>query len=716
MPEKTGTVTADELHSTLAEAYLGVWRVVYTRVPSLQLPGGQSIDDWKRGYNYLRTCVYPFFLDAQRLFGPCLFSLYVLNHLWSGIEGALLLYLLNELLKQIELAYIRGTPDVWAIGSILSMRLLCVGVAALVRWLSRRSFKVNRSKIFDVPLLITLPPAAHLSLDLAAYSDSSNRPNIDPAKAWDAFREIFGTFSVAFTTISHIAFIWNMTRGQEDGLTFAFLCLARPLFTHIFTRNIWSTNFILYAVNPNYLRSLALNTIATTKQFKQEVLSGSLEEYLQDGRCLRCPPICITHFLPEFQEVANTLEASPDEFPSELFSTNPTPLPDIIKDILGDLPLVRFSLLQRKRFSITSLAMYQRTTTSLRSTIDQIIYERTALHESLHHLEVLYGYIKPRDTKADCLLPYPLPDSDPEEPKKEGMAISARNLSFCYPRSPDQRLVLKDVTFDIPASSLVVIVGANGSGKSSLVKLLCSLYNPTLGTILIDGKSANEYRRQDLRRATAVLTQDHLLFPLSISENISIGDPSCEDSPEKMERIRIAAKMGGAEQVIEKLAHGFEEMTRRMGSLYTSEEPPPPGPLKDIADAVEEYPDFSGGETQRLVASRTFMRLSSGSVKLVVADEPTSAMDPEGEFELFEALRKVKGGKTMIFITHRFGHLTKYADLILCLRDGELVESGVHDELMDKKGEYYRLYDIQASAFRMDTSSSPVEYYGSESE
>ena len=101
MPEKAGTVTADELHPTLAEAYLGVWRVVYTRVPSLQLPGGQSIDDWKRGYNYLRTCVYPFFLDAQRLFGPWLFSLYVLNHLWSGIEGALLLYLLNELLKQV---------------------------------------------------------------------------------------------------------------------------------------------------------------------------------------------------------------------------------------------------------------------------------------------------------------------------------------------------------------------------------------------------------------------------------------------------------------------------------------------------------------------------------------------------------------------------------------------------------------------------------------
>lgn len=161
-------------------------------------------------------------------------------------------------------------------------------------------------------------------------------------------------------------------------------------------------------------------------------------------------------------------------------------------------------------------------------------------------------------------------------------------------------MVLKDLSFDIPASSLVVIVGANGSGKSSLVKLLCNLYNPTSGTILIDGKSANEYRKQDLRQATAVLTQDHLLFPLSISENIGIGDPSCEDSSEKSERVRTAAKMGGAETVIEKLTHGFEEMTRRSDSLYTSEEPPTPGPLKDIADKVEQYPDFSGSFLSKL--------------------------------------------------------------------------------------------------------------------
>lgn len=114
------------------------------------------------------------------------------------------------------------------------------------------------------------------------------------------------------------------------------------------------------------------------------------------------------------------------------------------------------------------------------------------------------------------------------------------------------------------------------------------------------------------------------------------------------------------------------------------------------------------------------MRISSGNMRLVVADEPTSAMDPEGEFELFEALRKVREGTTMIFITHRFGHLTKHADLILCaeslfdnlrenvdryiflrcMKEGELVESGTHRELIAKEGEYHKLYNIQASAFR----------------
>jgi ABC-type transport system involved in cytochrome bd biosynthesis fused ATPase/permease subunit len=95
----------------------------------------------------------------------------------------------------------------------------------------------------------------------------------------------------------------------------------------------------------------------------------------------------------------------------------------------------------------------------------------------------------------------------------------------------------------------------------------------------------------------------------------------------------------------------------------------------------------------------------TGQIKLVVVDEPSSAMDPEGEFELFKHLREARGGKTMIFITHRFGHLTRHADAILCMKDGELVEQGTHAELVAKKGEYFNLYNIQAQAFASDVET-----------
>lgn len=155
-------------------------------------------------------------------------------------------------------------------------------------------------------------------------------------------------------------------------------------------------------------------------------------------------------------------------------------------------------------------------------------------------------------------------------------------------------MALRNVSFDLPASSLVVIVGSNGSGKSSLVKLLANLHHPTSGTILIDGKPSTEYRSQDLRQATALLTQDHLLFPFTISENIAVGDPECSDEPDRMDRVRKAAERGGATEVINKLDHGFDEMTSRAQSVYYSQYPLPPGPLKDIVDKVEKYTNFSG--------------------------------------------------------------------------------------------------------------------------
>ncbi|KAJ3479780.1 hypothetical protein NLI96_g8818 [Meripilus lineatus] len=526
---------------------------------------------------------------------------------------------------------------------------------------------------------------AHLRLDLPTYSNAANRPNIKGSRTWNVFHDLVRSAAVVSSLLSHIALILELARGERGGSFFAAICVAKPIYMYITKDDMWSNKFIAYATNPNFLRSRDLLSLAIEQKYKQEVLSGSLEGYI----------------INEFDKAHTALKGTSDEFPTEAYRASRSPFVVICTSLLGDLPLMYCAvnaIMSPETLSISALAIHQQTVVSIHSAITRITQQGSSINKNLNHIKSLYDGLNVRNSIPDGTFSYP----DCESPKKKGMAISVRDVSFRYPGPSDTRFALKNVSFDIPASSLVVIVGANGSGKSSLVNLLTRLHYPTSGTILVDGKPMDEYRSRDLRRAIALLTQDHVLFPVSVGENIAIGDPDCEDGPEKMERIQAAARLGGAAEVIRKLDQGLEEMTEREETLCSSPFPLPPGPLKEIAGRVERYTEFSGGEVQRLVASRTFMRISSGKVKLVVADEPTSAMDPEGEYELFKALRKVQDGMTMIFITHRFGHLTKHADLILCLKDGELIELGTHRELIARDGEYSKLFNIQASAFAED--------------
>jgi len=165
--------------------------------------------------------------------------------------------------------------------------------------------------------------------------------------------------------------------------------------------------------------------------------------------------------------------------------------------------------------------------------------------------------------------------------------------------------------------------------------------------------------------------------------------------------VERAAQQGGASEFIKKLVNGLETQlnppTMNFSFNLTEYEDHPL--QKELAELKREI-DISGGERQRVVAARSFMRFKSDKIKFVAVDEPSSALDAEGELRLFEELIKVRSGKTMIFVTHRFGHLTKYADKIICMKDGGIVEMGTHTELMQIKGEYAKLHNIQASAFQ----------------
>ena len=151
--------------------------------------------------------------------------------------------------------------------------------------------------------------------------------------------------------------------------------------------------------------------------------------------------------------------------------------------------------------------------------------------------------------------------------------------------------MLEDINITLPASSLVVIVGANGSGKSSLVNLLANLYRPKSGKILVDSRPIESYRISDLRQATALLTQDHSIFPLNVAENIGIGDP---DQADNQGRIEEAARLGGASGYVSKLTKMWAEVLFPVLTSSLSHFPMPPGPLKDVMHMVEKRSDLSG--------------------------------------------------------------------------------------------------------------------------
>ncbi|RXW17619.1 hypothetical protein EST38_g8226, partial [Candolleomyces aberdarensis] len=277
--------------------------------------------------------------------------------------------------------------------------------------------------------------------------------------------------------------------------------------------------------------------------------------------------------------------------------------------------------------------------------------------------------------------------------------------------SENKESSLKNVNLKIPAGSLVIFVGANGSGKSTFIRLLSRLYEPSSGSLLIDGQPSTSYRISSLRESSVLLCQEHNVFPFSFAENIGLGYPALM---ENIELVKDAAEKGGSKGFIEKLHKGFDTVLYpRVATVSHNLDHYPEHPLHEVRKAVGKKLDVSGGEKQRVVASRAFMRMHSGNIKFVAVDEPTSALDSEGEYELFNRLLEARAGKTMIFVTHRFGYLTKHADMIVCMKDGEIAEIGKHSDLITKKGEYAKLYNIQANAFLADASDDLSSGHGS---
>ncbi len=257
----------------------------------------------------------------------------------------------------------------------------------------------------------------------------------------------------------------------------------------------------------------------------------------------------------------------------------------------------------------------------------------------------------------------PVSLGDPTPPR-----IEFRNVRFRYPGS--QRDALCGVSFVIEPGESVALVGHNGAGKTTIVKLLCRFYDPLEGGIFVNGVNLKDVETSEWYKFLGTLFQEFVRYHFSVRENIMLGAPERNDS----EAMKEAARRSGAAEFIERLPGGYEQI---LG--------------KEFEDGV----DLSGGQWQKIAIARAFYE----SPPVLILDEPTSAIDAEAEYDIFSNLEQQYKNKTLILVSHRFSTV-RNAGKIIVLEHGNIVESGSHDELMACGGEYSKLFQIQARGYR----------------
>ena len=263
--------------------------------------------------------------------------------------------------------------------------------------------------------------------------------------------------------------------------------------------------------------------------------------------------------------------------------------------------------------------------------------------------------------------------ADQPAPERLDRGIRFEHISFAYPGT--EKLVLDDVTVDLPAGAVVAIVGENGAGKSTLVKLLARMYEPTSGRILVDGTPLARIAADSWRTKMAGAFKDFFRFELRARHSVGLGDV-----PRRDDELAVAAAVtrAGADDVIGRLGAGLDT---QLGPTWPS--------------GVE----VSFGQWQKLALARAFMR---DHPLVLVLDEPTAALDSETEHALFEryaAAARAPDGRITILVSHRFSTV-RMADLIVVLQGARVAEVGSHEELMARGGQYAELYEIQAAAYR----------------
>lgn len=313
-------------------------------------------------------------------------------------------------------------------------------------------------------------------------------------------------------------------------------------------------------------------------------------------------------------------------------------------------------------FSIGTLVFLSGSFSQLNGYLQQILIGFTQIAGQSLYLDDLFSFFEIKPTILDPKHPKPFP-----LPVKQGLVFE--NVGFRYPGS--ENWAVRNLSFAVPAGETLALVGENGAGKTTIVKLMTRLYDPDEGRITLDGIDLKEFATADLRTHIGVIFQDFLRYSFTASDNIGVG--RIEVAGDR-DRIVSAAEQSLADPVIRKLPEGYDQM---LGRTFLKGQ------------------DLSGGEWQKIAIARAYMR----NAEIIILDEPTAALDARAEAEVFTRFKNLAEGTTAVLISHRFSTV-RMADRIVVLADGKVEEQGTHAELMANGGRYAELFELQAQGYR----------------
>jgi len=485
------------------------------------------------------------------------------------------------------------------------------------------------------------------SLDLADFENATYYDQLQQAQRESANRPVqmvSGVFGLARSVITFATMV-GLLIGLSPWIAVAALLSPIPAFISN-SRYSWWGFQQMRRLSPTRRMMSYLTNVLTTDSFNKEIKLYTLGD----------------HFIDRYDDIAQRYYG---ETRSLLIRRYLAGFGWGALTIVASSATFLYVALQAVRgvISLGQLTVFTQAAQQVQNSFQGLLGGFQSIYEHGLYLSTLYDLLDREPQIAAPAQPVPV-----RVPFEQG--IEFRNVTFTYPgRSAP---ALDDVSFHIGLGETVALVGKNGAGKSTIVKLLGRLYDPQEGQILIDGVDVRDYDPAELRKQFGMMFQDYAMYQLPVSENIGVGN--VEQAADRA-AVESAAVRGGAARLIDSLPDKYDTI---LGKWF------------------EEGHQLSGGEWQRIALSRAFMR----DAQILILDEPTSALDAEAENDLFARIKQLAQGRMAIFISHRFS-TTRRADRILVLENAKLIEQGTHAELMELNGRYAELFNLQAESYLM---------------